>query len=271
MKKIEFKNGKKIPQLGFGTWQLTGETCQKSVEKALEIGYRHIDTAEMYENQKEIAKAVKNSGLKREDLFITSKVWFENLEKSSLIDALKKTLEDLQTDYLDLYLIHWPNRKADMKESLLLMEAMKDKNFIKSVGVSNFTVNHLKDVMVEDVEIVNNQVEFHPSLNQKELKEFCDQKDIVITAYSPIAQGRDLEIELIKELAQKYEKTPGQITLAWLLNKNMVAIPRSSNEKHIKENFLAKDIKLEQEDIYKIDNLDIKKRLIEPGFADFDY
>jgi diketogulonate reductase-like aldo/keto reductase len=271
MQKITLKDNNQIPVLGFGTWQLSGETCRKAVESALEIGYRHIDTAEMYENQPEIKKAIQASGVKRKDLFITSKVWYENLRKDDLVKALKQTLFDLGTDYLDLYLIHWPNRAIDLEESLKTMEELKNQGLIKSIGVSNFTINHLKDALATDVEFVANQVEFHPSLNQKELYEFCQNHKITLTAYSPIGIGHDLEIDLIQELAKKYNKTESQIILNWLTSKNIVVIPRSKNEKHIKENFEALDFEIEKSDLAKIENLNLNQRYVNPSFSDFEY
>lgn len=271
MKNLQLNEESNIPILGFGTWQLEGEQCEKSVSTALETGYRHIDTAEMYQNQKEIAKAVKDSGIKREDLFITSKVWRDNLKKEDLINACKKTLEELNTDYLDLYLIHWPNRDIPIEESLESMQELYEENLIRAIGVSNFTINHLKDALKTGALITNNQVEFHPSLYQKELLEFSKANGIHLTAYSPIAQGDDLALDTIKQIAEKYNKTESQIALAWLLKKNIIAIPRSSNEKHIRENFLAKDIELTDEDEQKIDDINENKRLINPPFGDFDY
>ncbi|MBD3238586.1 MAG: aldo/keto reductase [Candidatus Moranbacteria bacterium] len=271
MKTKELKSGNKIPILGFGTWQLTEETCIEAVKIALEKGYRHIDTAEMYQNQKEVARGIQDSGIKRQNIFLTSKVWFSNLTKQDLRIALEKTLRELNTDYLDLYLIHWPNRKVDMSETLKAMDQAKNQGLIKSIGVSNFTINHLKDVLKAGVEISVNQVEFHPSLYQRALKKFMDEHGMLLTAYSPTAQGEDFGIDLIQDLAKKYRKTNSQIVLNWILSKDAVAIPRSKNPEHIEENLKALEFEMQESDLKKIDGLNLNNRLIQPDFADFDY
>ena len=180
MKQIELTDGNKIPQLGLGTWKLTGTECTNIVKKALEIGYRHIDTAEMYGNEEEIGEAIKESEVSRKDLFITSKIWPERgLDYEGVITSSNNSLEKLKTEYLDLYLLHWPQQHLDYEEIFRALRDLKKEGKIKSIGVSNFTVNHLKDIfsLTEKLglEIIVNQVEFHPLLYQKELLDFCNQ------------------------------------------------------------------------------------------------
>lgn len=271
MKKIKLNKQASIPVLGFGTWQLEGNVAQKAVQKALGIGYRHIDAAKAYSNHRQVGEAIKKSGLPRKELFITSKLWITDYRKKDVASAFHQTLKELQLQYLDLYLIHWPNRSIPFADTLGEMDKLKKKGLIKALGVSNFTINHLKDAIKTGMQITNNQVEFHPSLNQEELKDFCDSKGIVLTAYSPIAQGEDLKLPEIKELAKKYNRSPAQVVLNWLISKNIVAIPRSANPKHIEDNYKAIKWQLEPEDVKLINNLNTNNRIVQPSFADFDY
>jgi 2,5-diketo-D-gluconate reductase B len=271
MKFLNLNKNTRIPILGFGTWQLSGNICQKSVEKALEVGYRHIDTADDYGNHHEVGEAIKASGLKRENLFLTTKIWWTDLKRESVLSCGKTFLKELQTQYIDLLLIHWPNHKIPISETLGAMNDLMEKGIVKEVGVSNFTINHLKEVKETGYRICNDQIEFHPSLNQRELVDFCKQNKIIVTAYSPNAQGQDLKISEIQILARKYGKTESQIILKWIVSKEIVTIPRSDNNKHIEENFQIWDWELEDEDKKKMDNLNSDNRLTNPDFAEFSY
>ncbi|MGI5841171.1 MAG: aldo/keto reductase [Patescibacteria group bacterium] len=272
MKKLKLNDETKIPIIGLGTWQLHGDNCVRAVEEALEVGYRHLDTAEAYDNQVEVGRGIKNIGLSREKIFITSKVWMTHLKKDQVEGALNKTLEELDTEYLDLYLIHWPNRSVPIEETLEAMTELKRKNLIKAIGVSNFTINHLKDALKTGMEVSNNQVEFHPSLNQEDLKEFCDENGITLTAYSPIAQGRDLNLEIIEGLSQKYKRSRSQVILRWLIQKEIIVIPRSENPVHIRDNYESLNWEMESSDIDLIDSVDrLSNRIVNPLFGDFNY
>lgn len=271
MKTLTLKDGNEIPVIGFGTWLLKRDECRKSVETALEIGYRHVDTADVYGNHEEVAKAIKNSGIKRSDMFITSKVWRSELTKDLALYAGERFLDELEIDYLDLLLIHWPNKNIPIKETLSALNTLKEKGIAKSIGVSNFTAEHLNDALKTNIEFSVNQVEFHPSLNQKELKVFCDENDIIITAYSPNAQGEDFNIKEVKEIAKKYSKSESQVILNWLLNKDIVVIPRSSNPEHIKDNLGSLDWKMESEDYQVIEKLNTGNRIVSPSFNEFNH
>lgn len=259
-----------IPALGLGTWQLNGNECREAIEEALSIGYRHIDTASHYNNQKEIGQVLRESPYKRGDIFLTSKVWRTSLEPQDLKDECEQTLEELETDYLDLYLVHWPNDNVPIEKTLAAMEDLKDEDLIKAIGVSNFTIRHLEQALLSEVEITNNQVEFHPTLNQKRLKNFCDDNDIIVTAYSPLAQGQDLKLDLIQHIAEKHDRSEAQVILNWITQKGMVAIPRSKNSRHLRENFEALEWELDKEDIEAIDGIGLYERLNNPTFATFD-
>ena len=271
-KKIELNNGTLMPQLGLGTWQLNSSECIHSVKRALELGYTHIDTAEMYMNEEEIGVAIKNSA--REKLFITSKVWQKDLTYERVLKACEISLTKLGTEYLDLYLIHWPDKYMDLRDVLKAFKKLYDEKKIRAFGVSNFTINHLKDALKVTNElnlpISVNQVEFHPYLYQKELLNFCKEHNIILTAYSPLIKGKIVSDETINKIANKHEKTPGQVTLQWMIQKSIVVIPKASSENHLKEN-INLNFSLDEEDIMKIDNIDKKERLINPGFGEFDY
>jgi|AntRauTorckE6833_2_1112554.scaffolds.fasta_scaffold00195_3 diketogulonate reductase-like aldo/keto reductase len=274
--KIKFKNNQSVDQLGLGTWKMTGDTCVEAVKTALDLGYRHIDTALAYENHPQISKALSESGLQREDIFLTSKIWMKEGEVDALYESYKENISDLNTDYLDLILIHWPDRTVKNWENVFLaLKRMQDEGLVKSIGVSNFTINHLKDAFEitekYDIEIVNNQVEYHPGLNQEELRNFCTDNNIVITAYSPLARGKVFDEPTLKRIAEKQNKSVAQISLAWLAKKDMIVIPKASSKEHIKTNLDIFDINLSPEEIKEIDDLGNDDRLVIPPFADFDY
>jgi len=269
-KKIKLKDGNQIPVLGLGTWQLTGKECIKIVKKALELGYNHIDTAEAYGNHKEIGKALKGFG--RSDIFITSKLWRSDLDYKDALKACNKALSDLGIEHLDLYLIHWPNRNVPMEETFRALKELIEENKIKSAGVSNFTINHLKDAIeISEIPINVNQVEFHPYLYQKELWDFCKDNNIQITAYSPLGRTNIFDDPTIIELTKKYDKTPAQICLRWEIEKGLVVIPKSSSENHLKQNMEIFNWKLKEEDIEKIDSIDKHHRFVKTTFHEFDY
>ena len=260
---LELKGGNKIPVLGLGTWQLTGKRCIDTVEKALELGYRHIDTAEIYENQSEIGKAIKY--FHRSEIFLTSKVWTNHLHYDDVIEACNKTLKELNTNYLDLYLIHWPDMSVPFEETFRALEELVADGKVKSVGVSNFNINHLKDALkVAKDPITVDQVEFHPYLYQKGLLEFCNENGLVLTAYSPLWRGSILRDETIGKIADKHNKTPAQVCLRWCLQKGVVVIPKSGSEKHLKENLDIFDWNISKEDMKRIDSLDKGESVINP-------
>jgi len=250
-----------IPVLGLGTWRLLSKECEEVVRKTLEIGYRHIDTAEYYENQKEIGKAIRE--FPRSELFITSKVWGTNLKFKSVLKACESTLKELNTSYLDLYLIHWPNPEVPLEETLRAMKVLHEDGKVRSIGVSNFKISLLQQALeIEEIPVCVNQVEFHPYLYQKELLEFCKKNNIVLVAYCPLARGRIIRDKTIKELADKYGKTPAQISLRWILQKDAVPIPKASSEEHLSENMGIFDWKLSREDVNKIDSIGIEERIV---------
>ncbi len=257
-----------IPSLGFGTWQLTGPICTQSVSKALEIGYRHIDTADIYQNHQEVGAAITQSGIKREDIFLTSKVWRQSLAPEKVIDDCDRFLQELNTDYLDLLLIHWPNRSVPITDTLTAMQTLKSDGKVKHIGVSNFTKELLTEIPT-DIEIFNHQFEFHPSLQQSELIDYCFQRGISVSAYSPLGQGEDLALPEVKEIAKSHNVGPAEVILAWILQRGLIAIVRSSNPQHIEANWQSQNLKLTSEEIELLNGLDQNNRTVSPGFAPF--
>lgn len=271
MKKFKFKNGIEVPALGFGTWKLLGDEAISATKKALEIGFRHIDTADAYKNHKEVGRAIEESGIDRKEIFLTTKVWHSDLTPATLEKSVNRFLEELETGYIDLLLIHWPNRNISLDQTLEAMNQLKSKGIIKNIGVSNFTINHLKDCLETDIEVVNNQVELHPTFAQFELQKFCNEKGIILTAYSPLGRGADLDNPVLREISEKYGKTLSQAILNWIVSRGVIAIPKASSEEHIKENFEALDFELSAEDVEKINGLNRGERLIDNEWSEFNY
>jgi len=271
MNTILLKSGYSIPVLGLGTWLMNGRECFDAVLIALENGYRHIDTATAYENEDDIGPAIQASGINRKELFLTSKVWYQKLRFKDVIEQCHSSLEKLRTDYLDLLLIHWPNRSIPMRDTFQAFERLVEEHKVRSIGVSNFTINHLDEALKSTLLPISvNQVEFHPFLYQKELYQFCKDKQIVITAYSPLARGKVFESDLLQRIGQNKNAGPGQVALAWLIKKGLVAIPKSSSEEHIITNLKALTINLSDDESSMIDNLSTDLRLINPSWSEFD-
>lgn len=264
-------SGTTIPAQGFGTWQLKGQTAYQAVCDALKVGYRHIDTADVYGNHREVGEAIRQSGIPRDEIFLTSKLWHSDLRSADAKRAIHRVLQELQTDYLDLYLIHWPNQAVPIGETLQAMADMQQAGWVKDIGVSNFTVHHMQDAVASGIPFMMNQVEYHPSLQQPKLKEFADQHDILLTAYSPIAQGADLRLPEVQELAKQYQVSTAQVVLNWLWQRGLVSIPRSADPKHIADNFAALSWKVRSKDIELLNKLDTGNRLVIPLINEFKY
>lgn len=265
---IELNGGHRIPILGLGTWKLTGESCARIVERALAIGYRHIDTAEVYLNHTDIAPTLR--AIPREQLYITSKVPGD-CRASDIATTCDEILKELEIEYLDMLLMHWPVRAIPFEETLPEFAKLKAAGKVRSIGVSNFTIRHLKDALACGVSIATNQVEFHPYLYQKELLDFCRQNHIVVTAYSPLARGLLADDLLLNEIGRHHRKTASQVALRWLIQKGMVVIPKTTHEERLVENADVFDFQLSEEEMARIDGLHKHKRLVAGGWTDFDY
>jgi diketogulonate reductase-like aldo/keto reductase len=256
----ELANKVKIPWLGYGTYKAHGDELIEGVKYALSIGYRLIDTAEMYENEEEIGKAIRQSKIPRDEIFITSKVWNTNQGFESTLNSFENSLKRLGTDYLDLYLIHWPVSGRYI-ETWKALEKLYKEGRVRAIGVSNFLIHHLQDI-INNCEITPmvNQVEFHPYLLQRDLLDFCQRNKIQLEAWSPLMRGRVQNILQIVDIANKYKKTPAQIVLRWDLQHGVVTIPKSVHKERIKENADIFDFELTEEEMKIIDNLDQSKR-----------
>jgi diketogulonate reductase-like aldo/keto reductase len=272
--KLTLNDGHLIPQLGLGVWQIrAGESCEEAVLAALEAGYRHIDTASMYGNEESVGAAIRSSGISREKIFVTTKLW--NTDHGNPERALDTSLRKLNFDYVDLYLIHYP--VPQRWQSWRALEALRAKGKARSIGVSNFTIRHLKELLAETETVpAVNQVEFHPYLYQRDLVAFCAAKGIIIEAYSPLTQGRRLNDRKLVAVAKRYSsagpqpadcssrlptalrrgatKSTAQILIRWALQHGLVVIPKSANRKRIFENADVFDFEITPEDMQLLDN-----------------
>jgi diketogulonate reductase-like aldo/keto reductase len=248
--KIKMNNGVAIPVLGLGTYlSRPGNDTYVAVRYALDSGYRHIDTAAMYANEKDVGKAVKDSKIPREEIFITTKVWNEDQGYGKTLKAFDESLIKLDSGYIDLYLIHWPLREL-RRETWKALEKKYHEGKVRSIGVSNYTVRHLDELLLNcSVNPAVNQVELSPYLQQPELLEYCSQKDIVVQAYSPLVRGRKFDDVRLIGLAHKYSKTPAQILIRWSLQMNTVTLPKSVRKEKIEENVNVFDFNLSNEDL----------------------
>ncbi|WP_217587308.1 aldo/keto reductase [Lentibacillus saliphilus] len=269
MQYVTLNNGLQMPQLGFGVWQVEDAKAEPAVAKALEVGYRSIDTAKVYGNEAGVGRALAKSGVPREELFITTKVWNSDHGYEETLAAFDASLERLGLDYVDLYLVHWPTPEYDQYiETYQALEKLYQDGRVKAIGVCNFNVEHLERLLDEcEVVPVVNQVECHPYLQQKALKQFCAKHDIHLEAYSPLMTGGAvLEDDVVHEIANRHGKTSAQVILRWHLQYGNIVIPKSVTPKRIEENFAVFDFELDVSELDEIAKLDRNERKgIEPN------
>ena len=257
-----------IPALGFGTWQLKGDAARDGVEHALSLGYRHLDTAQIYENEAEVGAGLAASGVPRDRVFLTTKVWRDKLAPDALAPSVDESLRKLQTDHVDLLLIHWPSANIPLADTLGALGRLRESGKTRLVGVSNFPSAMLSQALEIDPEIATDQVEYHPLLGQELLLDVVRQRGLTLTAYSPLAQGKALEAEAVREIADARGVGPAQVVLAWLLGQDRVlAIPKASSAEHRESNLAAAEITLTNEERARLDALPKDRRLIDPDFA----
>lgn len=256
-------NGVKMPWFGLGVFKVKeGSEVIESVKAAIKHGYKSIDTAAIYQNEEGVGQAIKESGVPREDLFITSKVWNSDHGYDAALKAYETSLNKLGLEYLDLYLIHWPGQNKTYKETWRALEKLYKDGRVRAIGVSNFHIHHLEDLISEaEIKPMVNQVEYHPHLAQKELLAFCQKEGIQLEAWSPLKQGQLLSEPTITEIAENYKKSPAQVILRWDLQNKVVTIPKSIKEQRIIENASIFDFELSQEDMDRIDGLNKNERV----------
>jgi 2,5-diketo-D-gluconate reductase B len=261
-----------MPKLGLGTWPMRGAECRRAVEAALALGYRHIDTAEMYGNEADIGAAVAASALAREALFVTTKVWHDHLTPSGIRAACEASLARLRLDYADLYLVHWPNPAMDLDAVLSAMARLKEDGLARAVGVSNFPPGLLRRALGTGAPIACVQVEYHAYLSQERLLALTRPAGVPLTAYSPTAKGAGEKDPVLQGVARKHGRTPTQVALAWLLEQDGVAaIPKAAGEANQRANLEAASLRLDAEDRAAIAALPKNRRLVDPGIvSDWD-
>mgnify|MGYP003321849694 CR=1 FL=1 len=273
MSKTLTKSGLTIPLLGLGTWDLDQKKCSRVVSEALDLGYRHIDAAAMYENESEVGTGIIDSRVDREEVFLTTKInttgWTPSggdnpsLKNKNIIQAFEKSLFDLKTDYVDLLLIHWPRFETNLGDMLEVLYEIKESQKAKEIGVANFNSNLLNEcINLGFNDIFCNQVEYHPFLSQSKLLEAMKDLDIIPVAYCPICRGDVGKDDVIINISEKYSKTPAQIALRWIIQQNAVAIPKTANSDRLKENSDIYDFNIDESDMNQIYNLARNQRLV---------
>src|SRR5205814_4056258 len=262
-------NGARIPAIGLGTWELSGRTCARLVEQALKLGYRHIDTAQVYENEREVGDGVRASGIRRDDVFVTTKVWTTHFAPNDLERSTKESLVRLRLPEVDLLLLHWPNPQVPLSETLGALAHAKKLGLTRHIGVSNFTVALIEQAVAECPEpLVCDQVEYHPYLDQTKVKEACARHGLALIAYSPVAKGRIKNDRALARIGDRYRKTATQICLRWLVQQDVAAIPRTSKLERLSENIEIFDFELSEADMQQISAMgSAAGRLTDFGFA----
>ena len=257
------KSGLSIPSIGLGTWELRGQECKRVVREALELGYRHIDTAAMYENESEVGSGIVDSGVDRKEVFLTTKINTIEVNNEGIVDAFHKSLSDLKTDYVDLLLIHWPTFSTNLGDMLEIMYGIKESQKARAIGVSNFNSTLLNDCARLGFEdIYCNQVEYHPFLSQEILLKKMKEMNVIPVAYCPICRGDVAKDSVIIELSEKYNKTPAQVSLRWVIQQQSVAIPKSAKKQRLKENIDIYDFEIDDKDMDRIHSLARGQRLV---------
>ena len=259
--------GVTIPKLGFGTWQITGSDCVVAVRDALELGYHHIDTARAYGNEAQVGQGLHDAGRNRDEVFLTTKLWYTELSAVGVHDQIEQSLRDLRTDYVDLLLIHWPDPRVALAETLAAMLDARDAGRVRHLGVANFPSALLREAL-DHAPLICDQVEYHPYLGQPQVLEVARERDLAVTAYSPLAQGEALHDPALREIGEAHGKTAAQIVLRWLFDQpNVAAIPKAASHEHRAANLDVFDFQLSDEERGRIAGLERGLRTIDTPWA----
>jgi diketogulonate reductase-like aldo/keto reductase len=258
-----------MPMLGLGTWENTDpDECVESVQTALEAGYRHIDTAQAYGNEHEVGEGIARADVDRDDVFLATKVWIDNLAYDDVIDTTEASLDQLGVDYADLLYVHWPSRTYDAEETLEAFDELHERGAVDRVGISNFLPEQMEEAVdIADAPIFANQVECHPMLPQEDVRETAEELDMEVVAYSPLARGEVFDNETLTDIADDHGASAAQISLAWLREKGVTAIPKATGRDHIEDNWQSLDVNLSDEEIERIDAIGERERRVDPGFG----
>lgn len=258
-----------LPPIGLGTFQNTyGDECIRSVKTALDVGYRHIDTAQDYGTEPFVGDAIAESDIDRDDVFVATKIWNDNLAYHDVLDTFEQSRERLGFDTVDLLYIHWPAGAYDPEETLAAFDELYDAGDIRHVGVSNFRIDELETAReILDAPIFANQIEVHPLCQQPELRGYCAEADIEVVGYSPLARGRVIDIPELRDIADAHDATAAQVSLAWARQSEVVPIPMARTTQYIRENYESLEISLSDEELATIEELDEGRRTIDPAYA----
>ena len=269
MHNITNRLGLNMPKLGLGTWPMLGEECTDAVVQALELGYRHVDTATGYNNEAAVGKALEQSATPREQIHVTSKVWWDKLQPADMRQSFEQTLASLRSDYVDLFLIHWPGKDWDLARTIETLVSFKEDGRARNIGVANFPLPLLRKVVEElGAPLAAIQVEYHVSLNQSALLAYAQQHDMALTAYSPILRNKVSDIPALQQIAAKHGVLPTQVALKWLLDQpNVAAIPKAASKANQQSNLDSLNVQLDDEDRALIAALPKDQRLVNPDFA----
>lgn len=258
-----------MPMLGLGTWQNDDhDECADSVETALEMGYRHIDTAQAYRNEDAVGEGIAAADVDRDDIFLATKIWISNLSHDDVLETAQQSLDRLGTDYLDLLYIHWPAREYDPEETLAAFDQLYDEGKIERIGVSNFEPEHVDEAAdLLDAPVFANQVEIHPFLPQTELRSYAAENDVELVAYSPLARTEIFSDPTLGAIADDHGVSEAQVALAWLREHGITAIPKATGEAHIRDNWESRTLELSDGEIERIDTIERRERQVHPDFA----
>ena len=261
-----------IPALGIGTWQNEDpEQCAESVRTALEAGYRHVDTAQIYGNESAVGDGIAAADVERDDIFLATKVWIDELQHDDVIASTEESLEKLGVDRVDLLYVHWPAREYEPEDSLSAFAELRERGLIDHVGVSNFLPEQVdRAIEVCEAPIEANQVELHPFLPQYDLVEHCQDQDVTVVGYSPLARGSVLNDETIGAIAEKHGVSEAQVSLAWLRQRDVVTIPKATSAEHVHDNWQSLDLTLDDEDVEQIESIERRERQVDPSFAPWE-